>query len=286
MRDYHGLAGLVLCLVLLAVITPAAVKKNIEVTLQEKQVRDLTSSGLLLNFYVRIANTSASRYLLTKYDTRAVIERTEYLRLETALEQSISIEPKGETLIALPLKITYALLFQAVAGLENVPQVACQMTGLMTFIDEKKRQEKIPFAFAAEFPVFKDPEVIFSPVRLKDLTMGGADLVLGVTFRNGNAFDLTAERILYLIELGGQKVAEGTIRELNPWTAGGEKHYSFPLLLDFFEMGGQLFPLLQVTAVEGRISGQIEADTVWGRVKIPIEKTVQVPVSRSGGTDL
>jgi LEA14-like dessication related protein len=286
MKYYSGLAGMAFVLVLLAGTAQPAVKKNIEVTLQEKQVRDMTSSGLLLNFYVRIANMSGSRYFLTKYNCRVVIEQTEYLQMETALDQPISVEPKGETLIALPLKITYDLLFQAVRGMENAPKVGCQMIGLMIFADENRRQEKIPFAFAGEFPVFKDPEIIFSPVRIKDLTLGGSDLVLGVTFRNGNAFDLTADRILYKIELGGQAVAAGTIREQSPWPPESEKNYSFPLLLDFFELGGQLYPLLQQTDVEARISGEIDADTIWGRVKIPIEKSVKIPIGRGGCPNL
>jgi len=263
---------------------PAA-KKKIEVSLLENRVQNLTSSGLVLNFYVRISNLTSSRYFLTKYDYRAVVERAEYLLIETVLDEPIAVEPQGKTLISLPIKITYELLFQAVAGIENSPRLGCQVAGLMVFADEKKRQEKVPFALAAEFPVFRDPEIAFFPIRLKDLTLGGADLVLGFTIRNGNAFELGVERLFYRLELAGRAVAEATIREPNSWPAGSEKEYTLPLLLDFFEMGGDLYPLLQQPAVEGRISGEIEADTVWGRVKIPIEKKEMIPVGRSDGPD-
>ncbi len=262
-----------------------AVKKKIEVNLLEKQVQNLTSSGLVLNFYVRIANLTASRYSLIKYDYRAVVEQAEYLLVETVLDEPISVEPHGGTLISLPIKITYTLLFQAVAGIESSSQLSCQVAGLMTFVDEKKKQERVPFALSGEFPVFQDPEIAFSPIRLKDLTLGGADLVVGFTIRNGNAFDLGAERVSYKLELAGRQVTQGTIREPSTWPAGSKKEFDLPLLLDFFEMGGELYPLLQQSAVEGRISGEIDADTVWGRLKIPIERKEMIPVSRTDQPD-
>lgn len=259
----------------------AAVKKNIDVSLHDRKIQDLSSSGLVLHFQLRISNSSSSTFYLNRYDYRAVIEQAEYFRLGTTLEDPIPIEPRGETLVSLPLRITYALLFQAFPGLEGNPKLSCYLTGLLVFSGDKRREGKVPFAFSGEFPVYKDPVIELRPLRIKDLTLGGADVVFEAALKNPNNFDLQVNTLSYRVALGGREVTEGTVKNLAV-APGSEKPLLFPLLLEFFEIGNELFEVLQQPSVEGRFSGELTADTTWGRVRLSFSPEAVLTIVRDG----
>ncbi len=262
-------------------VRASSVKKDLSLSLQNKKIQDLTSSGLILVFNLNVSNSSSSLYYLSRYDYRLVVQGTEYLNLQNSLDEPIKINPRVETLISLPLKISYSLLFQAVKGIEAEDKLNCYLTGNIIFRDEKKKEGKIPIAFSGEFPIFKDPEIEFHSLEVKDLTIGGADLSLELSFKNKNGFELLVERISYSLELGGKLTGNGEIRGDKNIESRAEKTFSLPFLLDFFEIGKEIYDYLQQPSLPCRFTGELEAETVWGKLKVPFDKSEKVRVSKS-----
>ncbi len=255
----------------------AASKKDLAITLKEQRVEELTSSGLVLAFHLSIADSSAAPYFLTGYSYRVLINQREYLNLPVVLDRPLEIQARGETLISLPIKITYALLFEAIPGVEE--KAVCDLTGEMVFADSRKREEKIPFAANGSFPIFKDPEVELLPLKVRDLTIGGSDLSIEVRFKNPNSFDLIVDKISYNLVLAGQKIAVGSFGGNKNIDAKGDKVFSLPLLLDFSELGKEVYDAFQNPAVPGHFSGEMEVSTIWGKLQIPFDKSGDIPVS-------
>ena len=255
-----------------------AAKKNISISLSKKEIRDMDSSGLILVFYLKVANSSSSPYYLSQYDYRVVIQETDYFSLKTSLEQPIRIEKNEETLISLPVKITYALLFEAVKGIEQSPKVTCYVTGLMTFSDGKRREEKTPFAFSGEFPVFKGLEIEIHPLEVKDLTVGGVEFAFAFSCKNKNGFEVVLGNTDYKLELGGRAISEGMIRGENRIGAQGEKAFFLPLILDFFEVGKEMFAVFDQPYAECQFSGEAPATSVWGEFKLTFSKKEKIQI--------
>ena len=90
---------------------PASLTKDLKITVGEKRIRDFSLDGLTLAFYVNIANASSKDYFLSGYEYRFIVNQTDYLQLQTGLEEGIRIEARGETLVAFPVKITYKNLY-------------------------------------------------------------------------------------------------------------------------------------------------------------------------------
>lgn len=254
-------------------------KKDLAVSLKEKRIRDLSSSGLTLAFHVGIRNSSAAACFLARYNYRVTINQKEYLRLPVVLDEPIRVGAGEEVLIALPLKVTYTLLFEVIGPVGE--KAACDMVGDLVFADEKKKEEKIAFAFSGEFPIFQDLVVEFLPLRINDLTVGGGDVVFDVKFGNPNNYDLIVDTITYDLRFGETAVLKGEVPGDKSVPARGDKTLSLPFLMDFFEVGKEVYDLLQKPPVPCRFSGEIAVNSVWGSLLVAFDKAGPMEVAKN-----
>jgi LEA14-like dessication related protein len=255
-------------------------RDEIGITVREKKVENLSRDGLTLVFYLNLANPLDSGQWLIRYDYRLVVEQTEYLKLETTLDGPIEVEAKQSVVVALPVKITYELLQRAVPGVPGKDKLACFLAGGMTFRDERRREKRVQIAFAGEFPIFRGVEVEFRPIEAKALTVGGADLIFKAVVKNPNGFDLRFEALSYKLDFGDKTVASGTTGAGVSIAQRGEQLFPIPLLLDFFEIGKDIFNWLEQPPLPVSFSGEAAVECVWGRFKIPFSKTEKVTVTK------
>jgi len=253
-------------------------REDIVLSLRDKVIRDISSAGLTLSFRIAVANRAATDRALVRYRYRVVVNQKEFLNMSVGLDEPLAVPAGQETLIALPVKITYALLVAAVGPVETSGR--CEVAGEMVFADERKREDKVGFAFPGEFPVFKDPEVELLPLKVNDLTVGGADLVFSVRFRNPNAYELVVSRMSYRLLFGEKVVQAGLVPGDKSLPRTGEKVFDFPLVLDFFETGTETRDLLQKPPVPSRFAGELEITSAWGTLVVPFDKTLAVAEER------
>jgi len=279
-KNGRGLALLGFLILALACGLAGSAKKRISVSLDKKEIREMDSSGLTLVFYLRISNSSSVTFYLMQYDYRVVVQDTDYFSLRTPLEQPIPVEKNGDTLISLPVRVNYALLFEAIKGIKENKTVTSYITGLLVFSDERNRQEKTPFAFSGEFPVFADLTVSVHPLVLKNLTVGGVDFVFTFSCQNPNSFDVTLGALNYQLSLGGKKVLEGVLPEENRIEAQGEKAFAIPAILDFFEVGKELFLVFDQDSAVCQFTGEAPASSIWGAFKLSFSQDETIKIFR------
>ena len=254
---------------------------DINISLKEKQVQELSKDGLTLAFYLDINNSSSKTYYLSGYSYRFIVDQKEYIRLKTPLEQGLKIEALSNTLIALPVKITYDFLFNAVIGLRQKKIVQCYIMGEMAFSDGRRDKGQLSFAFSGEFPIYKVPEIELRALKSNTLTIGGADLDFNAIIRNPNGFKIWADDVSYEIMFGGHLVKSGRIREDMEIGEDGEKEIMISLLLNFFDVGRDVYAILQQGSVNCNFAGKIELRTVWGRLTFPFELQKKVPIIKT-----
>ena len=254
--------------------------KDIKIEVREKRIRDFSLEGLTLVFYVNIANSSSKTYFLSGYEYRFIVDQRDYLQLQTGLEEGLRIEAKDETLVAFPVKITYKNLFLTIPEMEDKLQVTCNLVGWARFSDGKRERGRLALAFTGDFPIFWKPELEFVQLRVNTLTIGGAELNFEVKFKNRNRFDLLVDRISYSLSLAGYEIEKGTIAGDKSIDKQGEKIFSLPLLLNFYEVGKGVFDVLDKSSSQCLFSGVVEVQTVWGRLTIPFDKQELLSITR------
>ena len=250
---------------------PAAARDEVTLSLKEKVIKNLSSSGLVLAFHVEVANPAPAPRELVRYRYRVRIDQKEYINTAVTLDVPLVVPPEGKTLIALPVKITYELLRQAIGPIEG--QALCDIVGDMVFLKERKKEQKASFAFSGEFPIFQDPEVDLLPLEVLDLTVGGADVVFRPRFKNFNGYDLIVDVIDFELTFSGRPVLAGPIEGDKSLPRTGEKVFSLPFLVDFFEAGEDVREGFAKDEFPCRFTGRIEIASVWGRLFIRFDKT-------------
>ncbi len=283
MNTKKRLSAVLMCCLLSVLIlqgmTPA--KKKIVISLEKKEIRQMDASGLILVFYLAIANDERSPFSLVEYDYRVVVQNTDYFALRTALEEPIPVAGKATTRISLPLKITYSDLLERVPAADEGPKAQCYVTGLMIFADSRGRQEKIPFAFSGEFPVYRPLEVEIRPLEVKTLTIGGADFTVVFACRNRNDFEMVFGRMFYRLGLDGRTIAEGVVAPGKKIESRGEIIFSLPHMLEFFEVGREVYDVMQKPSASGELSIQTRAESVWGEIDVNSGDKGDVQIVRS-----
>lgn len=258
----------------------ASLQDDIQISLKETRIRDFSREGLSLVFYVSLSNSSSTTYFLSWYEYRFVVNQEQFFQLQIPLEKKIRIEPRGEKLLSFPVKITFAHLFRLVVGIETENQAEGVWSGTMAFADNRKERGRLPFSFSGVFPIFQDPEIEFRSLRVRELTIGGADVHFEANVRNPNVFSLRVERISFQCYLRNSLISEEAVTRGETVGSLGEKSFSFPMLMNFFEVGKEVYVQLQRSSTLCRFTGEIEALTEWGRVKIPFDKTGRITISR------
>ena len=256
-------------------------QQELTISLKEKQIKDFSLSGLSLVFYVSITNSSSFPYYLYSYEYRLFVDQEEYFHLAVPLGKSLMIEAKKDTLLSIPLKITYERLFETVKGIEKANKAQCMLSGTMTFWDGKTKTEKLPFAFSGDFQIFQKPEIEFRSFRVNDMTIGGADLTFEMSFKNINNHELLVDSISYTFFLEGQRIEKARIKGDKNIESRGEKVFSLQFLLSFFEVGRDMFQVLRQPSASCSIAGVMEVRTAWGRLTIPFNKREEVTISRT-----
>jgi LEA14-like dessication related protein len=271
---------LVLLMASLLFSSPASITKDLKITVREKRIRDFDLEGLTLVFYVNIENTSSRIYFLSGYEYRFMINQIEYLQLQTELDDGLKIGAHGETLVAFPVKITYENLFNTIPQMKNELHAMCNLVGWARFSDGRRERGKAALAFTGDFPIFREPELELERLRINTLTIGGADIVFEVKFKNKNRFELMVNRIHYTLSLAGYEIEEGDIPGDKNIEAKGEKIFSLPLLLDFFDVGKEVYDVLDKSSANTRFYGAIDIETVWGKLTLPFGKQEVLSVVR------
>jgi len=280
-NEMKNFSFLCFLLFLQAVNSTPASNDELEIALKERKIKELKATGANLVFFINIYNSSRSPYYLTGYNYRFVVEQKEYARVEETLEEKIEIEGSKTTLLSLPLKIIYETLFNTFPGMEKREKASCYLAGNLFFSSEKGERKKLPFAFSGEFPIFKQPEIELLALCLNDLTIGGADLFLKVKFKNLNGFELLIERIEYKFSLGGYLLGEGQIEGDKSISSQGEKIFFLPFLINFFEVGKEVYELLKRPASSCVFEGTMEISTIWQLLEIAFKKEGEVKIQPS-----
>jgi len=243
--------------------------KDLILSLEARQVENLTEESCNFVIYINIANGSPKSYFLTRYRYRFIVEESEYLQMNRILSEGLEVSPSGKTMISIPVKITYENLFNAIEKTRNLDAASCYLLGELFFSEGRKDRGSLPIAHSGEFPIFKAPRVEVVGLKANAVSLGGADLDFQFKMVNENGFGLRVDEIKYRLHMDGFPISEGRINGDKDVTGRDEKFFSLHLLINYFEVGKEFQAVLQKEDLVLSFEGEIEFRTAWGRMVVP-----------------
>jgi len=88
------------------------------------------------------------------------------------------------------------------------------------------------------------------------------------------------DRISYILTLAGYEIEQGNISGDKNINKQGEKIFSLPLLLNFFDVGKEVYDVLDKSSTQCVFSGEVKIQTVWGQLTIPFDEQGVLSISR------
>jgi LEA14-like dessication related protein len=236
----------------------------------------LSFDAVDLMFDLRIRNPNSLGLKMAGFDYDFLINGTSFLKGNQ--EERLEIQARGESMIHFPLSLRFVDLYQTFQNLLDQDVSTYQLDCGFSFDVPVLGLVKVPVSKKGEFPLLKIPTVDLDALKLKNLTLSGAELQLGVRVNNPNAFSMILEHLQYRFEVNGLNWISGDARESTEVTERGEGIIEIPIYLDFFQMGRSVYQLLAGDAnVSYEFGGRLDLAT-----SVPLLDQVSLPFDRSG----
>jgi LEA14-like dessication related protein len=190
-------------------------------------------------------------------------------------DKEIEIEAQGENVIQIPLTISYQHLYQALQSLRQQDTAVYRLNCDFSFDLPVLGPVQIPASKRGNLPLPKLPAVEVEKLKLKDLGLSGADLVLEIRLKNPNAFSVLLNGMQYQFTVEEKPWAWGETGQRIPVSEKAENLVEIPISLDFFHIGQSVY---QVLAGNEHLSYQFQCDLdletslpLLGRTNLPFD---------------
>ena len=278
--------GWVVCLILIAIFLSSCSALNElagEVKIKRPQVdfagakiTGLSFDAADLMFDLRIRNPNSVGMKITGFDYDFLINGNSFLKGNQ--DRGLEIEASGESIVQLPLSLRYTDLYQTFASLRDQDISTYQINFGFAFDLPILGRVDIPVSKTGDFPLLRIPRIGIDTLRLRSLSLTGADLVLRVQVDNPNAFSMLLEKLQYQFEVNEQKWISGYAEEPTEIAEEGQGFIEIPIFLDLFEMGRSVYQLLAGgDDLSYKFGGNLDLAT-----SLPLLEEVSLPFDRSG----
>lgn len=246
-------------------------------TVQKLSFKDIT---LLFNINIENPNVFGLNLAGLTYDFK--LNDTIFLQGEKNTE--LSIPADGSTVIRLPLTLNYANAYKAIRSLNYSDKTNYALDLELAFNIPVIGFRAFPLSHSGEFPLPKLPSIKIDSIRLERLTVAKADLSLNLKIKNPNIFAFAINKMDYNLIVDGRNWLSGLSEVKTNVSAKKESIVSFPISLNFFEVGRTVFKLLNSgEQLDYQLKGGFKiapAFPLFKEIEIPFDQVGKIPLSK------
>ena len=233
-----------------------------------------------LLFDIKIRNPNSVGLKMAGFDYDFLINGNSFLKGDQ--QETLRIAAEGESVVQIPLSLSYVSIYQAFQSLRNQDVSRYQIKVGFSFELPVLGIVNIPVSKTGEFPLLKLPKVKLASLKLKNLSLTGADLLLSVQLDNPNAFSMLLEKFQYQFEVGGRDWISGSTEKTTQVAEKGQGVIEIPVSLNLLEMGTSIYKFLAGDKeLNYQFGGKLDLAT-----SLPLLGAVSLPFDRSGSIKL
>ena len=261
-------------------------KVNVErpaVSFAGAKLAGLSFDAADLMFDLKISNPNSLGIKMAGFDYDFLVNENSFLKGNR--EEEIEIKAGGESMIQFPLSLNFADLYQTFQDVRGGDVSTYQLNCGFSFTIPVLGVVRVPVSKAGEFPLLKLPTVNLDAIKLKRLSITGAELQLIVKLNNPNAFSMLLDHLQYQLEVDGTNWVSGNAEQETHIAEKGESFVSIPVSLNFVEIGRAVaYQTLTGDRDLGyKFGGELGLATsipLLGRVTLPFDRSGEVGVSK------
>lgn len=192
------------------------------------------------------------------------------------MEKGFHLRAMETSNFELPITIEYLKFFKSVQDFLKLDKIPYRLSGTVYM-----GSFRIPFKTSGTFKKPNLPRISLSSVKVADISLKGAEIVINVALKNPNQFPLNLDGLDYDIKLADISILSGSSTNIQQIAKNGELLLKLPVKIGFSKVGRSLTQLLKSKNLKYSIKGQLKSKTGSGIVQpFPFERAGVVTVKR------
>ena len=281
-----GVAAIVLLAVSCESLRDAVdVMRKPEVRIAGSELEALSFSGLTLRFDVEIKNPNPIGIGLSGFDYELQIEDNPFVSGQ--VQDKVTISARDRSIIPLPVELGFEEIAQTIGALApgtGKEEAAYRLSSGFSFDLPVLGRIRIPVETEGSFPILRMPGLRVVGLRLNEISLSGARLVLDLELINRNSFKVFVESLEYRFQVDGQDWASGMRQERVRIPENDSAELTIPIDLDFGSLGRGVYQLiLGGQRLQYVLEANVEVGTSLRGLKeasLPFELSGQLSVGR------
>jgi len=256
--------------------------KKPEVDFTDARLNSLSFDSIGFMFDLKIRNPNSVGLKLAGFSYDFLINGNSFVKGNQNRE--LQIEAMGESTIQLPVTFGFVDLYNAFQSLMKQDVSKYQIDCGFSFNVPVLGMVTIPISKTGDFPLLKLPKLSLESLKLKNLSLTGAELSLGLKMSNPNTFTMMLDKIDYDFEVNGIKWITGNARQVAEIEQKGEGNIEIPIRLDLLELGRSVYQIINSSSdLNFKFGGDIDLSTslpLLGKVNLPFDQQGRIKITR------
>lgn len=261
------------------IMKTAGISKPI-VKFQNMKIDDLSFEDVNLLFNFTIDNPNAIGIDLAGFNYDVKISDNSFVAGNQ--DKGLKIQSRGQSTMQIPVKLNFSELVGMYNALKSRDSVDYKLSGDFIFNLPVLGNVSVPYATAGMLPVIKIPAISIGELKLNNLSLLGADVLLKLNCDNPNAFDVGINGFDYILKVAGKEWAKSNSRKMVKLNSKGQSEIEIPIKLNFLQVGQSVYQLLTGNAkLDYDLTGNFNLET-----SLPYLSKEAINIVKSGQINL
>lgn len=192
-----------------------------------------------------------------------------------------SIPASGSRTLQVPAKVTFQSLLGLLSNVRPGQLVPYEADLGLKLDAPVTGPLELPLRTSGELPIPAVPNLKVGGIRVDELSLNAAKIVLDLDVGNTNEFALDLLDFDYGFSIAGAEVARSALDRSASFEPGGTTSLEIPLSFSPSKLGLAVFNVLSGQAADYSLTGNMTADTPFGALDLPISSQGKAPLRRS-----
>lgn len=253
-------------------------KPTVQIT--NAKISKLSFNDLDLLFDIEINNPNSVGISLAGFDYELLINENSFVSGNQP--DKLEIAAKNKNSVQLPVKLKFVDIYNTFTDLKKNNKSSYQIKCGLNFDLPVLGETRIPISKSGDIPLLKLPSISFNSVKLNNINLMGANLLLEVKFKNPNSFSMLINQMDYNFQVNGKNWLSGKANQKTSTNQNGESIIQIPVSLDFLQMGSSLFQLISGGKnLNYNLSGNLDIKNSH-----PLLNHLSLPFNQKGNFDI
>ncbi|MBU1099214.1 MAG: LEA type 2 family protein [Bacteroidetes bacterium] len=250
------------------------------VKFQSMKIDNLSFEDVNLLFNFSIDNPNAIGIDLAGFNYDVEISNNSFVAGNQ--DKGLSIASRGQSTMQIPVKLNFTELVGMYKVLKSKDSVDYKLSGDFIFDLPVLGNVRVPYATAGNLPIIKVPSISIGELKLNNLNLLGAEVLLRVKCDNPNAFSVGINGFDYILKIAGKEWVQSNSNQKIKLNSHGQSEIEIPIKLNFLQVGQSVYQLLTGNAkLDYNLVGNFNLET-----SLPYLKNEVVNIVKNGEINL